>query len=128
MGGAEPQVMLLSDKLQPSVVVCEVRRKMGWQREATQSKPPLLPKMRLMEICVCLDGVAQAPRQLLSMFAGSPPLQGRVSRGNPARENLWAKHLVGLIARFPCAGSSAACSEAVHARSVRTELLLNQSL
>lgn len=39
-------------------------------------------------------------------------------------KTFWGKHLVDLIPRFPCAGSSAACNRAVHAESLRTELLL----
>lgn len=75
---------------------------------------------------MCADGVAQAPVQLVWMFADSP-LQRRAPHENPAHENLWSKHLVDLIPRFPCAGSSAACNGAVGAKSVRTELLLSDT-
>lgn len=71
-----------------------------------------------------MDGVAQAPVQLVWMFADSPPLQGRAPHENHDHENLWGKHLVALTPKFPCAGSSAACNRAVHAESMRTELLL----
>lgn len=72
-----------------------------------------------------MDGVAQAPVRLEWMFTDSPPLQGRAPHENHDHENLWGKHLVVLIPRFPCAGSSAACKGALHAESVRTELLLS---
>ena len=72
-----------------------------------------------------MDGVTQAPVQLAWMFVDSPPLQGRAPHENHDHENLRGKHLVDLIPRFPCAGSSAACNGAVHAESVRTELLLS---
>jgi len=72
-----------------------------------------------------MDGVARAPMQLLWMFVGLSPLQGRASHENHDHENLWDKHLMGLTSRFPCGGSSMACNGAVHAESVRTELLLS---
>lgn len=73
----------------------------------------------------CVDGVAQAPMQLVWMFVYSPPLQGRPLHENHGHEKLCSKHLVALSLRFPCAGSSAACNGAVHHESVRTELLLS---
>lgn len=53
---------------------------------------------------MCADGEAQAPVQLVWMFADSPPASHEYS----ARESLWGKHQVDLIPRFPCAGCNGA--------------------